>query len=62
MKRTFRPWDVSQGNLFPPAPKDLVPPDHPSQFIRDLVLSRVQGDWSMVCTTRNFLKLYVARN
>jgi hypothetical protein len=24
MKKTFRPWDVSQGNLFPPAPKDLV--------------------------------------
>jgi hypothetical protein len=37
VKKTFRPWDVSQGNLFPPAPKDLVPPDHLSQFIRDLV-------------------------
>jgi transposase len=37
MKKTFRPWDVSQGNLFPPAPKDLVPPDHLSHFIGDLV-------------------------
>ncbi len=37
MKKTFRSWDVSQGNLFPPAPKDLVPPDHLSHFIGDLV-------------------------
>jgi transposase len=28
---------VSQGNLFPPALEDLVPPGHLSQFIRDLV-------------------------
>ncbi|MCU0728130.1 MAG: hypothetical protein MUE73_20470 [Planctomycetes bacterium] len=37
MKKTFRPWDVSQGNLFPPAPRELVPTDHLSHFIRDLV-------------------------
>jgi hypothetical protein len=33
MKKTFRPWDVSQGNRFPPAPKGLVPPDRLSHFI-----------------------------
>jgi transposase len=37
LKKTFRPLNVSQGNLFPPAPGDLVPPGHLSQFIRDLV-------------------------
>jgi hypothetical protein len=25
-------------------------------------LSKVQGDWSMVCTTHNLLKLYAVRN
>jgi hypothetical protein len=37
MKKTFRPWDVSQGSLFPPALKDLAPPDHLSHSIGDLV-------------------------
>ena len=37
MKKTPGPWDVSQGSLFPPAPKDLLPEDHLSHFIRDLV-------------------------
>jgi hypothetical protein len=53
MKKTFRPWDVSQGNLFPPALKDLVPPDHLSHFIPDsglggrrvLLRGEHRGDW-----------------
>lgn len=37
MEKTFRPWDVDQGWLFPPSVKDLVPPDHLAHFVRDLV-------------------------
>ena len=36
-KKTFRPWDVDQGTLFPPSVRDFVPRDHLSHFIRDLV-------------------------
>jgi len=37
MGKNFRPWDVDQGKLFPPAAKDLVPSGHLAHFIRDLV-------------------------
>jgi transposase len=37
MGKTFRPWDVDQGWLFPPSVKDLVPPDHLAHFVRELV-------------------------
>jgi transposase len=37
MSKTFRPWDVDQGWLFPPSVKDLLPPDHLAHFVRDLV-------------------------
>jgi transposase len=37
MSKTFRPWDVDQGWLFPPSVKDLVPPDHLAHFVRELV-------------------------
>jgi transposase len=37
MSKTFRPWDVDQGWLFPPSVKELIPPDHLAHFIRDLV-------------------------
>jgi hypothetical protein len=50
MKKTFRPWDVSQGNLFPPASRDMVPTDHLSHFIRDLV--RDELDLSATCEGR----------
>ena len=36
-KAVFRRWDVDQGELFPPAFKDLVPPDHLVHFIRKVV-------------------------
>ena len=37
MGKTFRSWDVDQQMLFPPSVKDLVPPEHLSHFVRDLV-------------------------
>jgi len=37
MGKTFRPWDVDQGRLFPPAPKDLLPARHLAHFIREVV-------------------------
>lgn len=37
MKSVFRKWDVDQGELFPPAFKDLVPPDHLVHFVRRIV-------------------------
>jgi transposase len=37
MSKTFRPWDVDQGWLFPPSVKDLLPPDHLAHFVRELV-------------------------
>lgn len=37
MGETFRPWDVDQGRLFPPAPKDLLPARHLAHFIREVV-------------------------
>jgi len=37
MGKIFRPWEVDQTWLFPPSVKDLVPPDHLSHFVRDLV-------------------------
>ncbi len=36
-KIVFRKWDVEQGELFPPAYKDLVPSDHLVHFIRKVV-------------------------
>ncbi len=36
-KTVFREWDVEQGDLFPPAFKDLVAPDHLVHFIRKVV-------------------------
>jgi transposase len=36
-EKTFRPWDVDQPMLFPPSVKDLVPREHLSQFLRDVV-------------------------
>ena len=37
MSKTFRPWDVEQRMLFPPAVSDFVPEGHLSHFVRDLV-------------------------
>ncbi len=37
MSKTFRPWDVEQRWLLPPAVQDLVPAGHVAHFIRDLV-------------------------
>lgn len=36
-KEVFRRWDVDQGELFPPAFKDLVPSDHLVHFVRRIV-------------------------
>ena len=36
-KQVFRRWDVDQGDLFPPAFSELVPPDHLVHFIRRIV-------------------------
>ena len=36
-KQVFRRWDVDQGDLFPPAFSDLVPPDHLVHFIRKII-------------------------
>jgi len=49
MSKTFRPWDVDQGWLFPPSVKDLVPPDHLAHFVRDLV--REELDLSSILET-----------
>ena len=53
-KVVFRQWNVDQGDLFPPAFKDLVPADHLVHFIRrvvaeDLDLSAIYGGYT---TTR----------
>jgi transposase len=50
-KQVFRPWEVEQGDLFPPAFKDLVPSDHLVHFIRkivteDLDLAAIYGHYS----------------
>ena len=50
-KEVFRSWDVDQGELFPPAFKDLVPAGHLVHFIRrvvaeDLDLSAVYERYS----------------
>jgi len=37
MTKRFRDWDVGQGWLLPPSVLDLVPPDHLSHFVRDVV-------------------------
>jgi transposase len=37
-KQVFRRWDVSQGDLFPQAFKDLVPKEHVVHFVRGLVV------------------------
>ncbi len=37
MAKTFRPWDVEQRWLLPPSVLELVPPEHPAHFIRELV-------------------------
>jgi len=36
-KAVFRQWNVDQGDLFPPAFKDLVPADHLVHFVRRIV-------------------------
>ena len=36
-KKVFRPWDVSQGELFPPTFQELVPAGHLVHFVRRLV-------------------------
>lgn len=36
-KVVFRPWNVDQGELFPPAFKDLVPEGHLVHFVRRIV-------------------------
>ena len=36
-KTTFRAWDASQGDLFPPAYRDLVPQTHLVHFVRGVV-------------------------
>lgn len=51
MSKTFRPWDVEQRWLLPPSVRELVPPDHVSHFVRDLVrdsldLSAILGEYS----------------
>ena len=37
MSKTFRPWDVEQQWLLPPAVQDLVPAGHVAHFVRNLV-------------------------
>jgi transposase len=49
MAKTFRPWDVDQRQLFPPAISDFVPEEHPAHFIRDLV--REDLDLSAILST-----------
>jgi hypothetical protein len=48
MGKTFRPWDVDQGRLFPPAPKDRLPARHLAHFILEVV--REELDLSAICT------------
>ena len=37
MAKVFRPWDVDQVWLLPPSIQELVPPEHPAHFVRELV-------------------------
>src|ERR1700747_2047528 len=37
MSKTFRPWDVEQQWLLPPAVQDLVPAGHVAHFVRNLL-------------------------
>jgi len=39
MSKTFRPWEVDQGWVFPPSVSDFVPPGHVAHFIRETVRS-----------------------
>jgi len=48
MDKTFRPWDVDQGHLFPPSVRDFVPEGHPAYFVREMV--RVDLDLSGIYT------------
>ena len=50
-KQVFRRWDVSQGDLFPQAFRDLVPEDHLVHFVRhiaveDLDLSAIYAKYT----------------
>ena len=50
-KQVFRRWDVSQGDLFPQAFRDLVPEDHLVHFVRhiaveDLDLSAIYATYT----------------
>lgn len=35
--KRFKEWQPGQGWLLPPSISDFVPPEHPAQFIRELV-------------------------
>jgi len=37
MAKTYRAWEVEQRWLLPPSVLELVPPEHPAHFIRELV-------------------------
>ncbi|MBX3158946.1 MAG: IS1182 family transposase [Deltaproteobacteria bacterium] len=41
MAKAFRPWEVEQGWLLPPSVHELVPPQHPAHFVRELVRSQL---------------------
>ena len=44
MSKTFRPWDVDQAWLLPPALDDFVPAGHPAHLVRDLVRASLDLD------------------
>ena len=44
MSKTFRPWNVDQAWLLPPALDDFVPAGHPAQLVRDLVRTSLDLD------------------
>src|ERR1700758_5704688 len=51
MSKTFRPWDIEQQWLLPPAVQDLVPAGHVAHFVRNLVrdeldLSAILAEYS----------------
>lgn len=44
MSKTFRPWNVDQAWLLPPALDDFVPAGHPAHLVRDLVRTSLDLD------------------
>lgn len=60
MAKTYRPYVPEQDLLLPPSLRDWLPEKQARGFRQFLLrgVAKVQGEWALVCTTHNILKLY----